>query len=690
MFKFNYYALSTFKRLLSGDLISKSLKTFPTIQSTTKTNLRASLRFFRTYPTKTNNETRSLTKLLQKAAAGRFASTDVRQPAKTLFPVKDSVLIKRLLTLAKPERARLCVALTLLLISSCVTLVVPFGIGRVIDIIYTTSQEEVVDKLSKFCGGLLFIFVIGAIANFGRIVIMQTSGNRIIKRLQQTLFGSLMKQDISFFDKNKTGELMNRLSVDTALVGNTLTMNISDGLRSVLQAFGGVSWMVYTCPQLAAISMCIVPPLAILSRLYGRFVKNITTSVQEAQASAAEIAEERISNIRTVQAFVQEQKERMLYNEKLNNVLALSFREAIAKGVFWASTGFSGNLTVLLLFYFGGKMVSTGTITVGELSSFLVYAAFVGVSIGGISSFYAESMKGVGSSTRIFELIDRKPTIPDKGEIIPSKQLKGNVKFDNIQFSYPLRPGAGILHNLNLYLPSGSVTAIVGPSGSGKSTLASLLLRFYDPVSGSVVLDDMDIKTLNTHWLRKNMSIVSQDPILFSTSIANNICYGASDADNVSSDQIIEAACKANAHSFIEKFPQGYDTMVGERGIMLSGGQRQRIAIARAIIKNPKILILDEATSALDAESEHLVQEALVRVMEGRTVLVIAHRLSTIRRAQQIAVLDGGKACEIGTYEELMSKEGGPFRKLVERQMGSGVYVNGAINGGNDNLNVER
>lgn len=577
--------------------------------------------------------------------------------------------MRRLISLAKPERWKLCAAIGFLFISSSATLVVPFGIGRVIDIIYTTSKEgNMIEQLQHFCLILLCIFVCGAFANFSRIYLMQSSGNRIVKRLREQLFSSIIKQDVAFFDKNRTGELINRLSADTSLVGQSVTMNISDGLRSVLQAFGGISWMVYTSPMLAAISLCIVPPVALVSRFYGRYVQKITKDVQTSLADATQVAEERLANIRTVRAFVQEQKESEAYNAKIEHVLQLSYKEALARGIFWATTSLSGNLIVLSVFYYGGTMMSESQITVGELSSFLLYAAFVGVSIGGLSTFYTELMRGLGATSRLWELIDRKPTVPLTAGLIPAIDVVGDVEFRDVHFYYPTRQEVLLFNGLNLAVPNGSVTAVVGSSGSGKSTLAALLMRFYDPSGGAIYLDGLDIKSLSPQWLRSHVGIVNQEPMLFSTTIAENIAYGSLNPASVTTEEIMNAAKMANADVFLRQFPKGLETVVGERGVMLSGGQKQRIAIARAILKNPKILLLDEATSALDAESEFLVQEALERVMVGRTVLVIAHRLSTIKNADQIAVLDSGRIVELGSYDNLISISDGIFRKLVERQ----------------------
>ncbi|KAJ8308440.1 hypothetical protein KUTeg_013314 [Tegillarca granosa] len=551
---------------------------------------------------------------------------------------------RRLFSLAYPERYKLAGAIILLIISSTVTISIPFFMGKVINTIYTGDTDKMKENLQNICKFLVFIFLGGAAANFGRVYLMQVSGNNIVRNLRGKLFSSVMKQEVAFFDKTKTGELINRLSTDSTLVGNSVTMNISDGLRSVGQAVGGVGMMIYVSPKLAAITMLIVPPVAILSIIYGRYLRKLTKNIQDSLASATQVAEERISNIRTVRSFAQEVKEIGAYNSTIDYVLKLSYKEALARSFFWGTTGLSGNLIVLSVLYSGGLMMTEAQITVGDLSAFLLYAAYIGVSIGGMTSFYTEMMKGLGASSRLWELIDKKPSIPISGGIIPSYPISGNIQFKDVIFTYPSRDDTKIFSNLNLTVPAGSVTAVVGPSGSGKSTLAALLLRFYDPDNGEVILDGQNIKDLDPVWLRNQIGTVSQEPILFSCSVAENILYGSHDKESLTMEDIEQAAKKANAYNFIKSFPKGFDTL------------------------NPKILLLDEATSALDAESEFQVKEALERLMVGRTVITIAHRLSTIKSADQIAVLDKGVISEIGSYNDLMKIDEGIFKKLVERQ----------------------
>ncbi|XP_065446575.1 ATP-binding cassette sub-family B member 10, mitochondrial isoform X2 [Chrysemys picta bellii] len=532
--------------------------------------------------------------------------------------------VKRLLALARPERWRLTAAVGFLTVSSVITMSAPFFLGKVIDVIYTNPTGDFTDSLTSLCALLSGIFVCGAAANAIRVYLMQTAGQRIVKRLRATMFSSILKQEVGFFDKTSTGELINRLSSDTALLGRSVTENLSDGLRAGAQASVGVGMM---------------------------------------------LAEERIGNIRTVRAFGQEMTEMEKYTSKVDYVLQLAKREALARAGFFGATGLSGNMIVLSVLYKGGLLMGSAHMTVGELSSFLMYAFWVGVSIGGLSSFYSELMKGLGAGGRLWELIERKPELPFNDGIVLNKDMfKGALEFKEIHFAYPTRPEISLFQDFSLSIPAGSVMALVGPSGSGKSTIVSLLLRLYDPISGTITVDGVDIRQLNPLWFRTKIGTVSQEPVLFSCSIAENIAYGAEDPSMVTVEEIQKVAEIANAASFIRDFPEGFHTLVGEKGILLSGGQKQRIAIARALLKNPKILLLDEATSALDAENEYLVQEALDRLMEGRTVLIIAHRLSTIQNADSVAVLDQGRIIECGKHEELLANPNGLFRKLMKKQ----------------------
>ncbi|XP_030271251.1 ATP-binding cassette sub-family B member 10, mitochondrial [Sparus aurata] len=586
----------------------------------------------------------------------------------TTVPLED---VRRILQLAHPERWSLAAAVGFLTVSSAVTMSAPFLLGKVIDTIYTTGTdtETMAASLTSLCIMLTGVFLVGGAANAARVYLMQSSGQKIVRNLRASIFSSILTQEVAFFDRSRTGELINRLSADTAMVGRSITDNLSDGLRAVAQAAAGVSMMFYVSPSLASFVLLIVPPVAGLAIFYGRYLRSISKRTQDALAQATQLAEERISNMRTVRAFGKELSEVNTYTEKTDQVFSLARKEAVLRAGFFGVTGLSGNIMILSVLYKGGLLMASQHMTVGELSSFLMYTFWVGISIAGLSSFYSELMKGFGAGTRLWELLDRKPEFPlNEGLVLPTDQLKGQLEFDDVTFAYPTRSEAPIFQNLSLMVPAGTIMAVVGPSGSGKSTLVSLLLRLYDPDAGMISIDGHDIRDLNPYWLRSHIGTVSQEPVLFSCSIRDNIAYGAVDQEAVTTEDIYRAARVANAYNFIQAFPQGFDTVVGEKGVLLSGGQKQRIAIARALLRNPKILLLDEATSALDAENEFLVQEALERLMEGRTVVIIAHRLSTIQNANAVAVLDQQRVVECGRHAELLGNRQGLFRKLMEKQ----------------------
>lgn len=366
--------------------------------------------------------------------------------------------------------------MVLLVISSSVTMAVPFFIGKLIDFIQSSEdREKMKEKLKTVTLAMTGVFVVGALANFGRVYIIQSTGQRIVARLRQRLFSSIMSQEMAFFDRNKTGELVNRLSADAEIVGMSISQNLSDGLRSAIQAAGGVGMMLYVSPALGAIGLSIVPAVTVFAIAFGRYIKNLSKQVQDVLAEATEVAEERLSNIRTVRAFAQEDKEVKAYVKSVDRVMGMKLREALAYGVFFGTTGFSGNVIIISVFYFGGGYIADQVITVGDLSAFLIYSAWVGISIAGLSSFYTELMRGIGASARTWEIIDRQPVIPIIHESgvkkIPREVLSGDIAFENISFVYPTRPEQPILNKLNLVIPGGKICAVVGPSGSGKSTL---------------------------------------------------------------------------------------------------------------------------------------------------------------------------------------------------------------------------
>ncbi|KAI9006453.1 P-loop containing nucleoside triphosphate hydrolase protein [Hyaloraphidium curvatum] len=556
---------------------------------------------------------------------------------------------------------------------------IPWGLGKALDVV-SAPGVDLPATLSGLYPIVAGVFVLGAAANAGRVFLIQFAGSRIVARLRSTFYADLLSRPLAYHDKERTGELVSRLSTDVAIMSRTVTQNVSDGLRSTVTSVAGTVLLFTISPKLCLIMISVLPPLAIAARLYGRFVRSLSKRTQEALAHAVEEAEEKLSSLRTVRLFGREKTEEGRFNARIGQVLRLAKTESLASATFFGMAGMSGNFTVLAVLYFGSSMVHSGAITVGELTSFLLYTAYVGGSLVGIGGVYTDLMRGLGASTRVFGILDSREPPPIGSLPIPGGQsaaltsttsidglrpsLGGRISFRNVVFTYPTRSGH-VFSNLSFDCAPGTVTGIAGPSGSGKSTILSLLLRLYDPEAGSIEVDGYDLRVLDPTWFRSDVAaVVSQEPTLWAGSIEENIRYGRPDATQ---EEVREAAAAANCLEFIEGFPDRWETKLGERGVDLSGGQRQRIAIARAILKNPKILVLDEASSNLDPVSERLVQVALERVMRGRTVLVIAHRLSTIRNADQILLVRDGGVAERGTYDELIAR-GGAFASLAAGQ----------------------
>ncbi|CAO2654104.1 Nn.00g108370.m01.CDS01 [Neocucurbitaria sp. VM-36] len=580
--------------------------------------------------------------------------------------------IWRLIKIAKPEMGTLSWAFLFLIFGSAISLSVPFSIGRILDAATNADKTDGLLfglNMTTFYFALAGVLTAGAAFNFGRIIILRIVGERIVARLRSQLYRKTFIQNAEFFDANRVGDLISRLGSDTIIVGKSITQNLSDGLRALVSGAAGFAMMGFVSIKLTGILALIAPPVAIVAFFSGRALRNLSRKIQKNLGTLTKIAEERLGNVRTSQAFAGEVQEASRYNRQIKRIFALGKREAIVAASFYGSTGLMGNLTIIGILYVGGNMVKNGVISIGELSSFLMYTVYAGSSMVGLSGFYGEMMKGVGAASRLFELQDRNPTIsPTKGAAV--KSARGPIEFKNVSFSYPTRPAVSIFKDLNFRIEQGTNVAIVAPSGAGKSTVASLLLRFYIPTSGTITIDGRDITTLNAKQLRRKVGFVGQEPVLFSGTIAENIAYGVPHATRA---EIVAAARKANCQ-FISDFPDGLETHAGARGTQLSGGQKQRIAIARALIKKPDILILDEATSALDAESETLVNQALSKLLqENNTTISIAHRLSTIKRSDRIICISAdGHVAEEGTYEELTSNPDGAFNKLMEWQLNGG------------------
>jgi ATP-binding cassette subfamily B protein len=566
---------------------------------------------------------------------------------------------RRLLALARTEWKNLTLGCVCLAIGSITTLAFPQALRFILDEALGRRDPSVVDKAALT---MVIVLALQAGAAATRHILFTVAGERIVARLREDVYRAILRQEIAFFDEQKTGELTSRLASDTTVLQNTVSVNVSMALRNAVTVLGGIAALVWTSPKLTAVMLTVVPPVAVGAVLYGRRVRALSRAVQDALATASGVAEETIGGIRTVRSFAAEGVEVARYERAVDRSFGLARTRAITGGVFVGVAALGAFSAASAVLWYGGHLVLDGAMSVGQLTSFFVYTLVVAFSLAAVSDVWADFMKASGAGARVFEILDR-PSSMSPGGLRPTTAL-GALTFDDVSFRYPARPDAQVLAHVSLSLRPGEVIALVGPSGSGKSTIAALLARLYDPEAGRVLLDGSDLRELDPDWLRRHVGAVAQEPLLFSCSIADNIRYARPEA---SLEEVEAAARTANAFDFVTGFPKGFDTMVGERGVQLSGGQKQRIAIARAVLKDPRILVLDEATSALDAESEHLVKDALDRLMEGRTTLVIAHRLSTVVDAHRVVVLEGGRIVQEGDHRSLMAEEG-LYKKLVERQ----------------------
>ncbi|HAE01829.1 MAG TPA: ABC transporter, partial [Rhodospirillaceae bacterium] len=494
----------------------------------------------------------------------------------------------------------------------------------------------------------------------------------VVADLRNAVFDRDLRLDPAFFEITKTGEILSRLTTDTALLQSIIGSSASMALRNALMLVGGIGMMVITNAKLTALVLLVVPIVVIPIMTIGRRVRVLSRHSQDRIADVGSFAEENLNAIRTVQAFTHEGVDRRRFGDEVRNAFDTAIQRTQLRGVLTAVVILLVFASIGVILWVGGNDVMQGAITGGELAAFVFYATVVAFSVGIISEVYGELQRAAGATERLVELLEAEPQIsPPASPVALPEPPQGRVVFDNVTFKYPSRPNSAALQNFSLTIEPGQSVALVGPSGAGKSTVFQLLLRFYDPQAGHILLDGVDLSQADPQALRQRMALVPQDPVIFGTSGRENIRYGRPEAGD---DDVTQAARDAAAHDFITALPDGYDTFLGEKGLRLSGGQKQRISIARAVLRNPSVLLLDEATSALDSENERLVQAGLERLMQGRTTLIIAHRLATVINADRIAVIEEGRIVATGTHDELLTTS--PlYKHLAELQFSQPILA---------------
>ncbi len=581
-----------------------------------------------------------------------------------------------LLGYLRPYRGKFTISLIALLLSSLAGLAFPGFTGLLIDAAMHPGPD-LRHNLGSLTLVMLGVLALQSVFSFVRTYFVAEVSERSLADLRRDLYAQVVRLPMSFFHGNRVGELTSRINNDIGMIQQTLTITTSELIRQMVILVGGIALVAYTSPRLTLVILFCVPVVTALAVVFGRAIRRASKRVQDLYAELSTGIEETFQGITVVKAFTAEERESTRIQSKLREIIGTSLSVARARAAFIALVMFILFGGIVGVIWYGGRMVQTGGISLGQLTSFVLYAVFVGGAMGSFADLYGMLQRALGASERVRELFES--TAESVTLSAERPRLRGEVEFRDVEFAYPSRPDVPVLRGVSFRVPSGSTLALVGPSGAGKSTITGLLMRFYEPTTGEIIVDGEPASGYGLADYRSHVGIVPQDIVLFGGTIAENIAYGDPDA---TTDRIRGAARMANALEFIESFPGGFDTIVGERGVQLSGGQRQRVAIARAILKNPSILILDEATSSLDAESERLVQQALERVMRGRTTFVIAHRLSTIRNARQIAVIRNGAVVEFGSYRELIDARG-TFARLVALQNrdGGDLIDEGALAG---------
>ncbi|ODQ64291.1 P-loop containing nucleoside triphosphate hydrolase protein [Nadsonia fulvescens var. elongata DSM 6958] len=610
----------------------------------------------------------------------------VKALAKRLDKPAPSNELIRLFVMTKKEWKLLTMATILLLISSAITISIPYFVGELIEVVTTTvermalaegggelpatPQEDIKIiglELETFYFVAIGALAVCSLANFGKMFLLRLSNERMTARLRSLVYSKLIAKDAAFYDVIRVGDMVARLANASNAVARSFTLSTADGIKSIFMGGVGLGMMAHISLELTGIAMLVVPPLGFMMTVYGNKIKIIAQQSLGSVAALSRITEERLSAARTIQKLAGERQEIHRYNDQLRVVFDAGKRDGFAVASFTSWTELAGNITMLTLILYGGQLIMESSLSIGELTSFLMYAGYVSASAMGLTNFYTEIMKGAGAVNRFMELYDWqtniKPTVGTKAPFILNS-TPPEIEFRNVKFAYPTRPNSLILPDFSLKIPAGSSVCLVGPSGGGKSTIASLLLRYYDPVEGQLLLDGVEIREFNLRSLRKTIGVVSQSPGLLSDTIAENIAYGME--EKVSREKINQALAMADCQ-FVHELPDGIDTEIGPRGIRLSGGQRQRLAIARAIVRQPSILVLDEPTTSLDMNSQAAVNLALDNLLcrGNATTIMIAHNISTMRRTDKIILLNNqGRIIETGSFNELVLNKDSLFRKM--------------------------
>jgi ATP-binding cassette, subfamily B, bacterial MsbA len=583
--------------------------------------------------------------------------TDDR-PAASLWPA-----LRRILALARPYRWRLAGAIALTMLGTAVWLIVPLGLRSLLDAVFEVADRAMLDRLAI---GLLVLFVLQALLNFAGYFGLEWTGERVVADLRRSVYAHLHRLGLRFYADGRVGEITSRLTNDVATIRNAVTEQLAQVITQLFSLAGSVALMLALNWRLAIVVFVVTPVVSLLAIWVGRIVRRLARRIQDRLAETTAVAEEALAGIRVVKAFGREPYEVGRYGEAVEQLFIDSRTRALVTAAFWSGVALLFLGALVVIFWYGGIEVLAGRLTAGDLVAFIFYAFNIAQSVGGLARLYASFNAAAGASERLFEILDTVPELTSPAGAPRLPRVAGRVTFDEVTFGYERdRP---VLRDVSFEVPPGQTFALVGPSGAGKTTLMHLVPRFYDPERGRILVDDRNVRDVDVASLRTQVGLVSQDVQLFGTSIGENIRYGRLDA---SDEEVRAAAAAANALEFIDRLPQGFETQVGERGVKLSGGQRQRVAIARALLADPRILLLDEATSALDAEGEALVQEALARLLRGRTALVIAHRLATVRHADRILVLEDGRIIEEGSHDVLLAR-GGLYARLAALQFSSG------------------